>query len=125
MVSNEKLNSFLLVLTAICLTVSGELFLKSGMNRVGPVLFDRLGETIGRIARTPRVWGGFGFIGAGACFWLAAISRAPLSWAYPILSLGYVMILLFSRIALGEPVSWVRWLGTAVIVGGVYLVFRS
>lgn len=125
MVSNEKLTSFLLILTAICLTVTGELFLKSGMNRVGVVGLDRLLSTVGRVIGTPQVWVGFAFIAAGACFWLAAISRAQLSWAYPILSLGYVLVLLFSRIALSEPVGWVRWVGTAVIMTGVYLVFRS
>lgn len=125
MVSNEKLISFLLIITAICLTVSGELFLKSGMNRVGVVGLDRLLSTVTRILRTPHVWVGFAFVAAGACFWLAAISRANLSWAYPILSLGYILILLFSRIVLVEPVGWIRWLGTAIIMTGVYLVFRS
>ncbi len=125
MVSNQKLVSFLLILTAICLTVSGELFLKSGMNRVGIVTLDRLLAVAGRLVRTPQVWAGFALVAAGACFWLAAISRAQLSWAYPILSLGYILILFFSRVVLSEPVGWVRWVGTAVIMAGVYLVFRS
>jgi drug/metabolite transporter (DMT)-like permease len=125
MVSNEKLTSFLLILTAICLTVSGELFLKNGMNRGGIVGLDRLLSTAGRILGTPQIWAGFAFVAAGACFWLAAISRSNLSWAYPILSLGYILVLLFSRIVLAEPVGWIRWVGTAIIMTGVYLVFRS
>ncbi len=125
MVPQQRLIAFLLVACAVCLTVTGELFLKSGMNRVGPVGLANLGATVARVAGTPHVWAGFSFIGAGALLWLTAISRAPLSWAYPILSMGYVLILLFSRIVLNEPVSWVRWIGTAVIITGVYLVFRS
>ena len=125
MVSNEKLISFLLILAAICLTVTGELFLKSGMNRVGVVGLDRLLATVDRMLRTPQLWAGLAFVAVGACFWLAAISRAHLSWAYPILSLGYILVLLFSRIVLAEPVGWIRWVGTAIIMTGVYLVFRS
>ena len=125
MVPQERLTSFLLVCGAICLTVTGELFLKSGMNRVGPITIHDLVASAARVVQTSQIWTGFGFIGAGALLWLSALSRAQLSWAYPILSLGYVLVLIFSRILLSEPVSWSRWLGTAVIIAGVYLVFRS
>ena len=125
MVPQEKLTAFLLVAGAVCLTVTGELFLKSGMNRIGPVVLAALSSTAARVVQVPQVWIGFGFIGCGALLWLAAISRVDLSWAYPILSLGYLLVLVFSRIILGEPVSPIRWIGTAVIVLGVYLLFRS
>ncbi len=125
MVPGERLTPFLLVACAVCLTVTGELFLKSGMNRVGVVSFDRLAATFMRVAGTPQIWIGFLFAAGGAALWLAALSRAPLSWAYPILSLGYVLVLVFSRIVLGETVPAARWIGTLVIIGGVWLVFRS
>lgn len=125
MVPHERLTSFLLVLGAICFTVTGELFLKSGMNRVGPVSLGDLVSAATRVAHTSQIWAGFAFIGAGALLWLSALSRAQPSWAYPLLSLGYVLVLIFSRVILSEPVSWSRWLGTLVIITGVYLVFRS
>lgn len=125
MVPTERLTPFLLVAVAICLTVTGELFLKSGMNRVGVVSADRLAASIVRAAGTPQIWVGFFFVFAGAMLWLTALSRAPLSWAYPILSLGYVLVLLFSKLALGESVPMMRWVGTLIIIGGVWLVFRS
>ena len=125
MVPFQKLNAFLLVVCAVCLSVTGELFLKSGMNRVGPVGFKAILSALVRIAGTPQIWVGFLFLSGGAALWLAALSRAPLSWAYPILSLGYILILLFSGVFLGEPVSPLRWIGTAIIICGVWLVFRS
>jgi multidrug transporter EmrE-like cation transporter len=125
MVSSERLIPFGLVLLAVCLTVTGELFLKSGMNRIGPLSLATLSGAIGRMLATPPLWFGFGFIACGGVVWLVAISRAPLSWAYPMLSLGYVLILVFSRLILGEAVAPVRWGGVAVIILGVYLIFRS
>lgn len=125
MVPSERLTPFLLVACAVCLTVTGELFLKSGMNRVGIVAIDRLAASVLRAAATPQIWVGFSFVFAGAMLWLTALSRAPLSWAYPILSLGYVIVLLFSKIVLGESVPLMRWAGTLIIIGGVWLVFRS
>ena len=116
---------FFLVITAICFSVSGELLLKSGMNSVGVLSFLNFWPTLGKIFTNPRILVGFGFFGVGAVFWLAAISRVPLSWAYPMLSIGYLLILLFSAIVLKEQVAPLRWVGALVICVGIVLVFRS
>ena len=120
---------FFIVLTAICFSVCGELSLKSGMNQitsqVGPFSFSNLGAVLGKIFTSPRILGGFGLFGLGAMFWLAALSRVPLSWAYPMLSIGYILILLLSAIVLKEQVAPQRWIGALVICAGIILVFRS
>ncbi|HET6907501.1 MAG TPA: EamA family transporter [Rhodanobacteraceae bacterium] len=54
--------------------------------------------------------------------WFAALSRAPLSFAFPVAALSYVGVVLASRWILRERVSLRRWLGTAAIVIGVALV---
>jgi len=119
------LKPFLIIMTAICFSVTGELLLKSGMNRIGVLSFSNLLPTLGRIVTHPRTLGGFGFFGLGAIFWLAAISRVNLSWAYPMLAVGYILILIFSAVILKEHVSLVRWAGALVICLGIVLVFRS
>jgi multidrug transporter EmrE-like cation transporter len=120
---------FLIILTAICFSVSGELLLKSGMTQVtaqvGVFSFSNLGAVLARLLASPRIITGFGLFGIGAVFWLAALSRVPLSWAYPMLSIGYLLILLFSWLVLKEHVSAGRWLGALVICVGIVLVFRS
>ena len=116
---------FFIVLTAICFSVTGELLLKSGMSSVGVLGFSNFWPTLGRVFTHPKILGGFGLAGIGAVFWLAAISRAPLSWAYPMLSIGYILILLLSAIVLKEQVAPLRWVGALVICVGIVLVFRS
>lgn len=54
--------------------------------------------------------------------WFAALSRAPLSFAFPVAALSYVGVVLASRVILRERVSARRWLGTCAIVIGVALV---
>lgn len=54
--------------------------------------------------------------------WFAALSRAPLSFAFPIAALSYVGVVLASRFVLRERISARRWLGTTAIVIGVALV---
>ena len=116
---------FLLVITAIFISVTGEMFLKSGMNRIGLFTFSNLFPTLGRILTSPRILTGFGFFALGAMFWLAALSRVNLSWAYPMLAIGYILVLIFSTVFLKEHVSPIRWTGALIIVLGIILVYRS
>ena len=53
------------------------------------------------------------------------LTRVPLSWAYPILALNQVLILLVAATFLGETVSAMRWAGVFLIITGVFLVSRS
>lgn len=115
----------LIVAVAVCFSVTGELFLKAGMNEIGAFNLSNLIPTMGKILTHPRILTGFVSIGIGAVFWLAAIARVELSWAYPLLSLGYILVLVLSAVFLGESVSPVRWIGVLVIVVGVILVSRS
>jgi multidrug transporter EmrE-like cation transporter len=63
--------------------------------------------------------------GTSVCVWLAALSKAPVSTAYPMLSLGYVAVAAVSAIWLGESLSVPKVLGIALICAGVILVSRS
>lgn len=58
-------------------------------------------------------------------FYLLALSSLPLSIAYPMLSSGYVIVVLLSKIFLKEEVSARRWLGVFVIIVGIFVIFNS
>jgi multidrug transporter EmrE-like cation transporter len=118
-------NPLILVIIAVCFSVTGEFLLKAGMDRVGVLSLGTLGGTLPRMAASWQLWVGFGSIGVGAIFWLAAISRADLSWAYPLLAVGYILTLVFAPLILREHVPLARWAGTLLIVVGVYLISRS
>jgi len=62
---------------------------------------------------------------ASLCVWLAALSKAPVSIAYPMLSLGYVIVAWAAVVWLGETLSVTKVLGIALICVGVVLVSRS
>jgi multidrug transporter EmrE-like cation transporter len=63
--------------------------------------------------------------GASLCVWLAALAKAPVSTAYPLLSLGYVAVATVSFLWLGESMGPAKVLGIALICAGVVLVSRS
>ena len=58
-------------------------------------------------------------------FYLFALSKLPLSIAYPMLSSGYVLVVLMSKIFLKEKVSLRRWLGVFIIIIGIFIIFNS
>lgn len=121
------LRAFMILLVAVVFSVTGELLLKHGMNSVG-FLSLRPGPLIAGLWRAftnPYVLIGFGSVFLASIFWLSILSRVPLSWAYPMLSLSYVLVVFASWWFLGEHLSMTRVLGVLVIWGGVFLVYRS
>jgi len=121
------LRAFIIILGAVSLTVTGELLLKSGMNQVGFMSLrpDLLFPTLARAFTTPKVIGGFALVFGASILWLSVLSRVPLSWAYPMLSMSYVLGVLGSALFLGESVTLTRALGVLVIIGGVVIVYWS
>ena len=119
-----------LILISVSLAAVAQLTLKHGMNVVthdGTVplsLSDPL-ATLKRIVLTPSVWIGLAIFGISAAVWLLVLSRVSLSFAYPFASLTYVLILVFDRFVLHQPISGLRYLGVALIIAGLVLISRT
>jgi multidrug transporter EmrE-like cation transporter len=117
-----------LILTGVGLNAAAQLLLKvatRGLAHFTVFDADTLSGSIGILARSPPFWAGMLCYGASVCVWLAALSKAPVSTAYPMLSLGYVVVAAVSVAWLGETLTLPKVLGIALICGGVVLVSRS
>lgn len=115
----EMLKSLSLILIAVMFGVSGQICLKLGVNGLDKQHF------VFAAATSPYVIGGLMLYGLGAMVWIVVLSRVDLSFAYPMLGLTYIGVLLASALILGETVGPLRWLGTLIILTGVFLVARS
>jgi drug/metabolite transporter (DMT)-like permease len=115
------------LLLATVLGVVGQLLLKQGMLQLGAVQLDAtsIPATIWRMATSPYVFGGLLVYGTGTFFWLVFISRVPLSYSYPFISLGIVLGLLAAWGIFHESIPPLRWIGMLVVCLGVVLVARS
>ncbi len=121
------MKQMLLLLVTVTLNVAGQFLMKRGMSQVGVISGD-LSQMISSLTiafTNPYVLAGVGAYGLSSIFWLVLLSRVDLSYAYPALSLGYVLVTLVSALMLGEYVSGLRWAGVLVICVGVLLVARS
>lgn len=120
------MKNFLLILACVCLGVAGQLMLKHGMSSGERV--DEVDEVVPRLLRAatnPLVIAGFAAYGISAALWLIVLTRAELSYAYPMLSMGYILIVVLSRALLHEAVTPARFLGTLVVAAGVWLISRT
>ena len=88
--------------------------LRSWSTATGPLLI--------AAATNPYVLGGFAAYGIGAVLWLKVLAWADLSLAYPLISLGFILVAVLSWLVLGERLSLGRVAGVALIVIGVALM---
>jgi multidrug transporter EmrE-like cation transporter len=121
------MKQMILLLVTVTFNVMGQYLMKRGMSDVGAITGDlsQLFSSLATAFTNPYVLAGVGAYGMSSIFWLILLSRVDLSYAYPALSLGYVMVTLVSALLLGEQVSALRWAGVLVICVGVILVARS
>ena len=121
------MNPIVALVIAMSFTVVGELLLKHGMNQVGSL--DLTGwEAIPQLIRTFSnlfVLVGFVLIFGGALFWLSVLSKVNLSWAYPMLSFNYILVIFLSALFLNEPITAWRIAGVLTIIAGVFMIYRS
>ena len=105
-----------LVLGAVLFSVAGQLLLKSGAGHLAS--HDRTSFLLAAIRDTHVVAGLLAWIASTLC-WLYVLRVAPLSRAYGLTSLTYVLILVASVVFFGEHVRKVHIVGTLLIVAGI------
>lgn len=119
--------NFLLILSGVLLNAVAQLFLKAGTNAIGALNFSRehIVSTIFKVAFEPHIFGGLACYVVSVAIWIVALSKVPVSIAYPMLSIGYVVNALAAWYLFGEIISVQKMIGIGVIIIGVYLVARS
>ena len=116
-----------LLMTGVLLNAAAQLLLKAGTNRVGEFAFslDNLVPIGSRLAASPFILGGLACYVVSVVVWILALSRVPVSVAYPMLSVGYIVNAVAAWMLFGESLTVQKLVGIGFIVIGVFLVARS
>jgi drug/metabolite transporter (DMT)-like permease len=122
-----KTTDLMWLLAGVMLNASAQLGLKAATRSTGRIDGGAASLWLAgqQLAVTPLFWFALLTYGISVGVWVVGLSRVPVSQAYPMLSLGYVLAALFASPLLGEIVSPLRWLGIAVVIGGVWMIARS
>lgn len=112
-----------LIASSILLGSAAQLLLKLGMNAL-PSPLDLTALPVDALA---GIAAGLICYALAMLLWMLALSRYELSFAYPLLSVTYILVYLGAiwLPALQETMSLQKTLGILLIVGGVVFVTRS
>jgi len=122
-----KLADFSVLFCGVLLNALAQLCLKAATRVSGPLIGGDAGvwQRGLQLLSVPPLWYALIAYGLSVIVWLVGLSRVPVSQAYPLLSLGYVINIGLAWWLLGEVPNLQRVAGIGVIVVGVILVARS
>ena len=110
------LASFAFLFTGVLLNAGAQLLLKAGTNA----------EPLGlRLAIEPHILAGLACYVVSVVVWVVGLSKVPVSIAYPMLSIGYLINAIAAYYLLGEAVTPMRLGGIGILIAGVFVVARS
>ena len=116
---SSEVRPLIVALFSIVLGATGQFLFRLGMMHYGKVTVTEIWRQLGSIILTPAISLGFMFFGISSILWLVVISRWELSYAYPLVSLGYVIAILYGTFLLDENLSLAKILGSCLILAGI------
>jgi drug/metabolite transporter (DMT)-like permease len=124
----SHLNMIAWIIACVLLTTAGQIALKVGASSPALVGLLDAGNYLAfaaRTASTPMILIGLLLYAMSTVLWVFILARADLSYAYPLVSMGFVLTAVYGHYALQESLTMTRVAGIALIVVGVIFVSRS
>ena len=118
---------YVYILGTILFTVYGQIIIKWQVSNAGAMP----DETVGKIWFLLRLTLNFWVLSSlcSAFFallcWMAAMTKFELSYAYPFMSLSFVMVLMLSSVFFHEPVTTAKIFGVIFIITGIIIGGRG
>lgn len=122
----DALGHVLIALTLL-FTVYGQLVLRWQMGGAGPLPEGHVEKLLFLLRQFANPWILSGFVSAflASLAWMAAMTRFELGYAYPFMSLAFVVVMLFGIAFLGEAPSLRKFAGTLLVMVGLVVIARG
>ena len=119
--------NILIILGSILMSSTAHVLLKKGAMSVAAISASNqsLLTNIWVTASNPWVIGGMSLHVSALVVWMWALSRVDISFAYPFLAVGYVIVSLLAWQWLGENITQSRLLGMVIIIIGITVLSRG
>ena len=117
----------LYIFGTIALGIYGQAVWKWQLDLAGPIP-DALNERLNYLFHLfLNPWFFSGFVGAAvaAIFWIIALKKFEMTYAYPFVSLTFPGILLCGALLFGEQITWAKVIGMLLILSGILVHTRS
>jgi multidrug transporter EmrE-like cation transporter len=120
--------TWLMLFGGVALNAAAQLLLKAATRASGVLVSDGghvSWSAAAQLLRASPLWIGLACYGVSVVLWLGALSRAPVSVAYPMLSVGYIVNAVAAVFLFGEALTTPKVMGILLIVGGVIVLARA
>ncbi len=114
-----------IILVSVLLNCSAQLLIRKGMLVAGEMSMINMAHNIGSLITNVWLWLAMLCYGISILLWMSVLSKVEVSFAYPFLSIGYVVSAVIGYFFFGENLSLIRIVGIVVICFGVVLISRS
>ena len=108
-------------------TVYGQVILKWRIGRYVPLPEQTVRKFffLMKLLADPFILSGFASAFIASLFWMAALSKFELSFAYPFMSLSFVLVFIISVFLFDDSVTLYKVAGLVLIVLGIVISSRS
>ena len=116
-----------LILFGVLLNACAQIVLKQGMTVIGTFSFsvENFFPVLAKAGMNLFIIAGLACYVLSVFIWLMVLSRVEVTFAYTLLSIGYVVTAFAGYLFFDENMGIVRWAGILVICFGVYLITRT
>ena len=122
------LGNIFIILTSILMSSTAHVVLKKGMSSLAASYESQPANLIYTAWITAtNIWiiGGMALHVGALVIWLWALNRVDITFAYPFLALGYVLVSLMAWFWLGESITQTRVTGMLIIIIGLVVLSRG
>ena len=122
----KMINIVILILISVLLGSFAQVSMKKGLLDLGGIeLKEIVTKKLFSVIFQKYVFTGLLLYSISTLFWFVILSKAELSFVYPLIALGYISTALLAKYFFDEVISPLRWLGILLIVAGAFLIIRS
>lgn len=120
-------NNIAIILASILMSSTAHIFLKKGMmtHSLNTIKSDGVISLVWTVGTNPWVIGGMFLHVSALVVWLWALSKVDISFAYPFLALGYVLVSAMAWLWLDEELSQMKMLGMVIIIVGILILAKA
>lgn len=119
------MNNIIMIILSVLLNAAAQIFIRKGMLSIGTFDVSNFFGSISVLMTNVWLWGAFLCYALSIVLWLSVLSKVEVSYAYPYLSIGYIVVAVAGYMLFNESLTKMRILGIVVICIGVYLISRS
>lgn len=123
----SRLIDHLYIASTIVFTVYSQVVMRWQVSQAGALPIDLMGKVkfVGLLFLNPWVLSSIIATLFAGISWMLAMSRFEISYAYPWVSLNFILMLLFGVLFFSETFNSAKFLGTLLVIAGIVVISRN